>query len=262
MSDINALPPLAVSDDAILRALNLRSEGRRLGADAILIPTDVLLPDRSVLVVVVTGGAPGGRLTISDAGAALAVLGNVGLPGGRRVISAATRTARSHGLNFEISEVRSPPLSSESLPSGLKWFADGVRRVSEAAISEARRRQRSLLRERIGAQLRTIFSEAVVREKAVIRGHSSESHKFDFLIAGTSGARMVVDAPVPDSSSVSSVLLRHLDVRAANQEGLIQVVAYDEADGWPAPALDQLRLTRARLVPSDILETLKDERIG
>jgi hypothetical protein len=64
--------------DAIVALLSDRKAPRRMG-NAIVVPTDVLLPSHVACVVVIEGGASGNEITASDAGASLACVLEAGL---------------------------------------------------------------------------------------------------------------------------------------------------------------------------------------
>jgi hypothetical protein len=245
---------------ALMTLLRGADHLRPLG-DAVLVSTDVLLPDGSTVVVSVEGGNSGNRFVVHDSGAGLAVLSNSGLPGGANVIAAASRAVRTRGLHMEGASVASPPVEADGVPAMIKWVADGARRASEAAIAEARKRERKLLRERVQGELRRIFGEATVLQRGVLRGRSNDPHKFDFLISAPGGFRLALDAPTPDPSSVAAVVIRHLDVKAASLPGVRQVIAFDEADAWPSNSLDQLRLAGVPLIAEPEIWRLP-ERMG
>jgi hypothetical protein len=57
--------------DEIVALLSDRKAPRRMG-NAIVVPTDVLLPSHVACMVVIEGGATGNEITASDAGASLA----------------------------------------------------------------------------------------------------------------------------------------------------------------------------------------------
>ncbi|WP_424138626.1 hypothetical protein [Roseomonas chloroacetimidivorans] len=238
-----------------------RVENLRPFGDAVLVSTDVLLPDGSAVVLSVEGGRSGTRFVVHDSGAGLAVLSNAGLPGGPHVVAAANRVVRSRGLHMEGAAVASPPVEAEAVPAMIKWVADSARRAAEAAVSEARKKERRLLRERVQGELRRIFGEATILQKGTLRGRSNDAHRFDFLISAPGGLKLALDTPTPDPSSVAAVVIRHLDVRAAELPGVRQAIAFDEADAWPSNSLDQLRLAGVPLIAEPELWRLP-ERFG
>lgn len=253
--------PEGVTKSAGLLQRVVKHARAQLTGDAVLIGTDVLLPNGLAIVLTVEGGAQGNRFVVSDVGAALAVLSDSGLPSGKNVIAAANRAALSRNLRLEGAAVVSPHVEADDIPATIKWVADGSRRVAEAAIAEARRKERRLLRQRVEGDLQTIFQDATIRLRGVLRGRSNDAHKFDFLVRGLSGFQLALDAPTPDASSIAAVIVRHLDVKAAGIAGLRQVIAYDDADTWPSKSLDQLRLSGVPLVAAQELRHLPN-RIG
>jgi hypothetical protein len=94
-----------------------------------------------------------------------------------------------------------------------------------------------------------------VQRRARLKGYCEDSLRFDYLVTINAGLRLVVDAPVPDGSSIASVVLRQADIKAAQILGLHQAIVYDEADHWQSTNLAQLKLAQVPLINARSLQT-------
>jgi len=242
-----------LAHDTVIAMLVARARARRV-ANAVLASTDVLLPSGTTFVAVIEGGKSGGRITVNDAGAALAQVSEIGLEITDRVITAARSTAGKFGLLFEQGILRSQPGEITDAVADLILFANAVRDVSVAAIHAAKIHDRSRFRERIRAALGRIFQSGSVQTGATLEGASSDHHRYDYLIHIEGEQRLVLDVPVPDHNSVAAVTLRQLDLKAMAKPDLHQAIAYDDADKWPSASLAQLRLAQVPVIRANDLE--------
>lgn len=249
MDEIDTFPRHGKLQELLAR----RNPCRRLG-DAILVSTDVLLPNGSKVVVVVEGGATGTRVTVSDAGAALIALAEAGLALNEAAYASVKRVARSLGLALETGVLRSEPVPPEEVSYAVVVLANGAREVAQAAFEAGARQERRRFRERVEQELARIFGDAIVQKSARLRGASEDSLRFDYLVTMSPHRRLVVDAPVPDGSSIAAVVLRQTDMRAARVPGLHQAIVYDEGDHWRSTSLAQLQLAQVPLVNARSLE--------
>jgi hypothetical protein len=248
---MNHLAPYPRHDE-IVETLRSRNAVDRLG-DAILVTTDVMLPDGSQVIAVVEGGAAGDRVTASDAGAALISVGEAGLTLDTPAYASVRRLASKYGLSLEAGVLRSEPVSPEDVAYAIILLANGARDIAKASFDLARRQERLRFRERVEKDLGAIFGPAIVQRGARLSGYSEDSLRFDYLVTVSAGQRMVVDAPIPDGSSIASVVLRQADMKAARVPGMHQAIIYDEADHWRSTSLAQLKLAQVPLISARLL---------
>ena len=254
-------PPSYPRHNELVAALAFRGQPRRLG-DAILVPTDVLLPNGTNLVAVVEGGKAGDRITVTDAGAALSQVADAGLEVSDKVLTAAKSAAGKRGTVIEAGALRFGPVPLEEARLAVVMLANTARDVAEAALQMGRKHEQIRFRERVRMELARIFNNASVQAGATLIGASTDKHRFDYLVALPGGRRLALDVPLPDHNSVAAVTLRQLDLKAAELPGMRQAIAYDDRDRWPSSTLMQLRLANVPVVHAGALESGLKEVAG
>jgi hypothetical protein len=238
--------------DEIVALLSDRKAPRRMG-NAIVVPTDVLLPSHVACMVVIEGGATGNEITASDAGASLACVLEAGLEINLLVTRAASRAAQQYGISLEKGVLRSQPEAISEARYLVMCMANAMHSVAVAALAAARRVEKTRFRVRVQQELNHIFSQQNIRRHSELRGFSQDSHHFDFVIGLPRGMKLALDVPIPESSSIAAVVLRQADIRAARIDGVKQAIAYDKADHWTTSGLAQLQLARVDLISSENL---------
>lgn len=233
--------------DPVVAALRARPTARR-AEGGVLVPTDVLLPNGATVLAIVQGGDAGDRITAHDGGAALHQVTDAGLPVGKAILAAARIAARQHGVTLEDGCVRTAPEDVADAWAAVVILANATRAVAEAALQAARKQQHDRFRDRVLSQLRRIFVDAPVHAHAPLKGFSEDALRFDWLVGLPGGRQLALDTPVPDSSSVAAVVLRQIDLARKRPEGVIQAIAYDDADAWPSTTIRQLQLARVPVV--------------
>jgi hypothetical protein len=239
--------------DEIIDALKERNVVRRLD-NVVLATTDVLLPSGSQIVVLVEGGAFGDRVTASDTGAALISVAEAGLELDAAAYASMRRLAAKLGLSLEAGILRSEPVSPGEAAYAVVLLANGAREIARAAFDVGRRQGRLRFRERVEQELGKVFGSAIVQKSARLNGYSEDSLRFDYLVTLDNHCRLVVDAPIPDGSSIASVVLRQADIKAAQIPGMHQAIIYDEGDNWRSGSLAQLKLARVPLINARFLQ--------
>jgi hypothetical protein len=239
--------------DEIIDALQARNVVRRLD-NVVLATTDVLLPSGSQVVVLVEGGASGDRITASDAGAALISVAEAGLELNAAAHASMRRLAVTLGLSLEAGILRSEPVSPDEVAYAVILLANGAREIAKAAFDVGRRQERRRFRENVEQELGKIFGSAIVQKSARLNGYSEDSLRFDYLVTLNNRCRLVVDAPIPDGSSIASVVLRQADIKAAQIPGMHQAIIYDEGDKWRSSSLAQLKLAQVPLISARYLQ--------
>lgn len=231
---------------------NFRNKSLECG-NALLVPTDVLLPNRTTCVVLVEGGNSGERVTLTDQGGALASVLDSGISITPSALRAAEREAKKLGFMLEGSALRSTPIELNDIGAGIRQAAFVMTSVAKVAFDHAKKHAGIRYRDRVRAQLEKIFGITHIHPDFQINGASNERLRFDYGIS-IQGTRLLFDAPVPDVNSIASVVLRHRDMKSANDKAIRQVIAYDEQDQWPPTSLAQLRLADVPLIDSRYLE--------
>lgn len=239
--------------NAIVTALADRLRPSRVG-DAILVPTDVMLPSGALVTAVIEGGKAGDRITVSDAGAAIAEVSDAGLEVSDRVYSTARRIAARGSARFADGAIQIGPVPVAEAHGAVVLLANLTRDVAEMALKAARQQEHSRFRERVRAELNRIFTDAAVAARVTLEGASSERHQFDYLVGLSDGRRLALDVPLPDQSSVAAVTLRQLDLKATASPLIAQAIAYDDDDHWPTATLQLLRLAGVPVINADGLE--------
>ena len=238
--------------DEIIALLRDRRPPQRMG-DAIIVPTDVLLPSNVTCIVVIEGGATGHEITASDAGAAMACVREAGLEVSAAVERAAARAAQPYGMVLEKGVLRSQPEAVAEARYLVLCMANTMSIVANAALSAARKQEKTRFRERVQKELNLIFAQDRVQKNAPLRGFSQDTHRFDFVVGFGEGRKLALDVPIPDPSSIAAVVLRQTDMRAAELQNVRQAIAYDKEDHWTSSGLAQLKLARVPLVTSEHL---------
>ncbi|MBX9700382.1 MAG: hypothetical protein K2X74_13165 [Acetobacteraceae bacterium] len=239
--------------DRLVGMLSDRLRARR-HAGRVIAPTDVLMPNGVILVAIVEGGLAGDRVTVSDGGAALAQLGDAGLSLADQGIAKVRAAARKRGLSMEGSVLRSHPVPLEEAEVEVIRLANAAREIADLAFQSTRKQERARYRDRIQIELHRIFSEASVQSHAPLRGYSEETLHFDWVVTMPGGSQLALDAPVPEHSSVASVVMRQMDLAAMRPGRIVQAIAYDDRDAWPSSAIRQLQLARVPVIAAESLE--------
>jgi hypothetical protein len=243
---------LAPRRDSVLAALMTRRAPRRRG-DAVVFPTDVMLPSGVNVVAYIEGGRAGDRVTATDGGDALHEVIATGRELTDHAMRAAGRAAKRYGLTLEGTVLRSLPEAIEDARAAAILLANGARAVAEAALAASRKRERAMFRDRVRADLLRIFDDSKLQQRAPMAGASEDQHRFDWLVGMPGGRHLVLDVPVPDHSSIAAVIVRHLDLKELHRSDVVQAITYDDRDEWATQQIAQLRLAQADLIPAQFL---------
>jgi hypothetical protein len=225
-----------------------------------LIPTDVLLPSGATVVLAIEGGLRGGEVVLSDLGQALQDAGAFGISLTRPAISAARRAVRRFGLRYAGTTsdpgtvLRAPPAMLSALEFTIPLLANAAQAAAQAALAAARPALKADRHLRLRVMLQRAFPDALLPRSGVVLGASRKPHKFDFLLRLPNARHMGIDHALPEPQSVASAVVGNLDVRAAANQNLRQVIAFDDDLPWPAPLLEQLRLSQVPVVATSWLE--------
>ncbi|MBN3867480.1 hypothetical protein [Gluconobacter kondonii] len=220
----------------------------------IRVPTDVILPTHEIAVVSIDGGAHDERYTLGDGGQIFRSLDIQNYHISLTVRRAVERVARSRGMQVIGNELMTNPVSADQVIPYIPHVAEVMREAMISALSKVARNERLMLRHRIGAILNRISGEANVTPDFRMQGSTTDRYKFDFSVMTAKHKRLLLDAPIPDPSSIAATILRQSDVRLLHLQDVKQVIAYDPSDHWPSSNLAQLQLANVPLVNVDQLE--------
>lgn len=225
-----------------------------LEGNTIRIPTDVILQTHEVAIVSVDGGAYDERYVLGDGGQILRSLDLQNFTITSTVKRAIERVAKSRGMRLAGTSIVTDAVGWEQVIPYVPYVADVMRECLSASLSKVARHDRLLLRHRIGEMLNRISGEANVTQDYKMQGSTSDSYKFDFSVLTSNHHRFLLDAPIPDPSSIAATLLRQADVRLLGMSNLRQMITYDPNDRWPSSNLAQLQLANVPLINVEHLE--------
>lgn len=205
----------------------------------VIVPTQCLFGSGSIIRVVVEGGARDFR--VHDDGAAIDEFSSGG--GTHQKAAAALRSHfRDQGIVVgENGAISSPPVDPSQLAPTIALIANAAREAEDLLQSRwkprVKRNFKRLLRELLEAE----FPKNVAPEVRV-SGSSQKQHVFDFALNTQAGGMVLVDAVHNDQNSISSTVLRNLDVKDAKQIGVLQRIVFDDSEEWRAEDLNLLKL--------------------
>lgn len=154
-----------------------------------------------------------------------------------KMISSAIRGSGLHSHNGVIS---SPACSSKELGFAIASVANASKSAAEWLFSHTKVRPNQNFKEIVAKYLKSAFPERVKSDTVV--GGSNKVHKFDNIIRLTDGRRIIVDAVVPDASSINARVVANMDVKSAHHDDIEQRIVYDESDEWSIADLNLLQL--------------------
>lgn len=225
-----------------------------LGDGRAEIATDVVMPSGAGIVVVVQRGNSDGTVRVSDGGCALRHIEALGIEVAEEGMRSFRRAARAVGLGFAGDEVFLQPVSPQDLPWAISRTANASREIASTALRGIRRSSARQLKMRVQQQLARIFPSASISPRWRVPGKSETPHRFDYGIRLEGGRQLTLDLPSPEPNSVSTIVLRNLDVRSREMPGLVQVIAWDDMQAWSSETLDQLRLAGVSVIRASELD--------
>jgi len=264
---MNAIPwPHSVTDALVAHSRAIVTQ------TVVLVPTDVLMPDGGVLYVQVEGGRTGATIVVSDNGAAARSVSEQGHNLTSQAAAAIWRVARQWGLEPRpIDEKglvpRTPVLRSRPVPlSDLRWavmvVANAARDAADSALKASKKDAKESFCISVARSMERVFGSERLTRNSRIMGSSARGHLFDWVARTEGGRKVSLDLALPEPGSVSSTVLRNLDVHRAGHPGLLQIITYDEGAPWPSEMLDQLGLAEVAVVQAGSLELALPGLVG
>lgn len=80
-----------------------------------------------------------------------------------------------------------------------------------------------------------------LKKEIVIQGRD-KPHRFDYAIRGVNERTILLDAVVPDTNSINSALVSHLDVKRSENAEFLQRIIYDDRDDWSSSDISLLNV--------------------
>ncbi len=205
----------------------------------IIIPTFSVYPSNSAVQAFVEGGRD--TFIVSDGGGAIKTLLGAGYLGnsGVKMLEDFARGADvkvNHGGWIFHSGV-----TLKNLASAISLVTEFSREAAEMLIRKFRPQKTFDFRRDLDRVLERRFQDDL-RKRGHFVGASNKTHTFDYLIHGNDNQFVIIDAVVPDSSSVNAAVVAHMDVRATHRPDVRQFIVYDGEQGWNSSDLALLTL--------------------
>jgi SAM-dependent methyltransferase len=201
----------------------------------VLVPTHCLYPSNGVVSVVVEGGAD--RFRVHDDGAALdeleSAMGVVPYP--LSIMRAATRR---QGVEVTDAGVIFAPLTNfADLAATIILVANASKDAANRLIDSMKPRPRRNFRFELEKLLESEFGHMPLRRASSVIG-LRKPHKFDYVVHVSEQRQLLLDAVMPEASSINAAVVAHLDVRQAKLRNVVQRIVYDDEETWKAEDLD------------------------
>jgi hypothetical protein len=224
-----------------------------LTSDGIVVPTHCLYPSNSVVNVKVEGHE---NFFVHDQGGAMDEMeaACAPVPNAARLI---VHIVRPYGLDVsKEGAIYATQVSAEELASTIVLVANASKEAAQYLIERYRpphRDMRGIVEQILDLKFRNQW-----KRNLRIVGASSKSHRFDYIVNLPKQRQLLLDAVVPEPSSINAAVVAHLDVKQSEDAKQVdQRIVYDDAVEWTAADLSLLRVG-ARPVPvSNLRETLE-----
>jgi hypothetical protein len=218
--------------------------GVRQVGDVLLVDTHCLYPSGSVVQVAVQGGAR--EAVVHDNGGTSEALSQHGVHY-HQIDAALRRFARSRDLRIDNGQIASPPVTTDILPVAILMVANASKEAADELLRKYRFSKKKDFREQLDFFFQKNFGTKRYKRDYEVFGQSEKKYKFDHAILGDNKV-ILVDAVLPDPSSLYASVVANLDVRESHDPRYIQRIVYDENDLWRSQDLRLLQ-TGAPVVP-------------
>lgn len=239
--------------EAISRAYG-RWPSMMVVGDKVSVPTRCLYPSNSAVIVFVEGGQT--SFLVHDDGHAFDELNSAGpvVVGGtvslRHIVSRQGLTMTALGV------IQTPLLSIEDVPGAIDLVANVSKECAHYLMDHHRPRAPRSIRDVLEEMLDRQFPNQWYRQVSWT-GHSNKPHKFDYDLRLPRERHVVMDVVTPESSSMNSTIVSHLDLRQADIRDVQQRIIYDDADKWRAADLSLLQVGAPAIPLSSASEVLR-----
>lgn len=218
--------------------------GCRQVGDVVLVDTHCLYPSGSVVQVAVQGGAR--EAVVHDNGGTVQVLAQHGIHY-QQMDVALRRFARIRDLTIDNGQIVSPPVTTDILPIAILMVANASKEAADELLRKHRFTKKRDFRQQLDFFFRSNFGTKRYKREYEVSGQSEKRYKFDHAILGDEKV-ILVDAVLPEPSSLYASVVANLDVRESHDPRYIQRIVYDENHPWRSQDLRLLQ-TGAPVVP-------------
>jgi hypothetical protein len=206
--------------------------------DGVLVTTHCMYPSNGLVRVLVRGGP--NTFVVSDEGGAIDEAMSAGISITQSDGSLG-RLVKDQGLLFKNAVIFSPQITVECVPAAVMLVANASKELAQWFFDHSKLRRTQDFRERLATFLERTFSDRVSHDATII-GASNKPHKFANVVSLRDGRRLIVDPVIRDVSSINSRVVANLDVKATNNQTLVQRIIYDDDDQWSASDLNLLQI--------------------
>lgn len=214
-------------------------------ASGVFVPTHCLYPSNAVVRVCVSGRL--NEFRVHDDGGALDEFESSGGVA-NDAIATIRNKAREQGLGVTRAGLihTSEAVGLDQVAGAIVLVANASKEAAHLLLEKYRAHPRRNFRQELAGILELKFGRLSSRGPVV--GMSNKPHKFDYDIRLSGDRRLLIDAVVPEASSINAVLVSNIDVKQAERSDLIQRIVYDDHDDWKSSDLTLLSLG-ATVVP-------------
>ncbi|RYH57420.1 MAG: hypothetical protein EON54_11845 [Alcaligenaceae bacterium] len=223
----------------------------------VIVPTFSTYPSNSVVQVFIEGGQD--TFLVSDGGGAIGTLHGAG-GGGHDASPLRMLVLQARGKPFRVNKsgwIYMSPVSRAELTYAVGMVAEHSLRMAELLLRNFKPEPHHDFRQDLSLKFQLRFREAFTSGERLL-GASNKLHKFDYVIRAAEHRTLVMDAVVPDSSSINAALVSHLDLKLSGQTGIRQAIIYDDHQDWKSSDLALLRVAAPPIAYSSFEGELAD----
>ncbi|WIA58243.1 hypothetical protein N6H05_10745 [Sphingobium sp. WTD-1] len=211
----------------------------RIVGNRVIVPTHCVTSGGDIIHVTVEGGI--NAFKVHDDGAAVRIFEN----SGGELITAPKMLSlflKDQGLNVDgFGAISAPLVSLDELAPSIVLVANAARDAAEHLIHRWKPAFKRKFKDTVRDLLEEDFPKRWEHDRSVL-GHSNKPQKFDFAIDLGHERKLFFDAVVPDQNSISTAVVRHLDVARAKNESVVQRIVYDDRVEWKASDINLLKM--------------------
>ena len=200
--------------------------------------THCMYPSNGLVAVTVRGGIR--TIVASDEGGAFGEALSAGIAV-RDYSRAVSNLISDQGLLMREGVIFTPGVPIEASAPTVLLVANASQGVARWMFEHTKVKKARDFREVLSDFLQKRF-EKRLSHNAVIVGKSNKPHRFANVISLDQERRLVIDPVIRDTSSINARVVANLDVRSANDQGVIQRIVYDDDESWSASDLNLLQV--------------------
>jgi hypothetical protein len=200
--------------------------------------THCMYPSNALVSVTVRGGIQ--TAVASDEGGAFGEALSAGIAV-KNYAAAVSHLLKDQGLLMSDGIIYTPPVTIEATAPSVLLVANASQDLARWMFEHAKVKKARDFRQALSDFLQKRFENRLTHN-AVIVGKSNKPHRFANVISLENGRRLVIDPVVRDTSSINARVVANLDVRTANDQGVVQRIVYDDDESWSASDLNLLQV--------------------